>query len=367
VATPSTKCREASSEGADGVVLVKKINPSGYFIDGAATHPSPRRGIRSIKRVRLANFHASLRGAPAMTPALEIARELPPPGSSLKQAEQYTRWLATHHHENFTVVTYLLPHHLRQHFYNVYAYCRWADDLADEIADRARSLELLEWWHRELQQCYAGTATHPVFIALRNTVDAFSIPIVPFSDLVTAFRQDQTVHRYPTWDSLLGYCRYSANPVGRLVLYLCGYSDGDRQTLSDFTCTALQLANFWQDVSRDLEKDRIYIPLDLLAAHDLSESDLFGRVFDIRYVQVMRVLLERTRELFLKGLPLSNSVDRNLQIDIELFSRCGLALLDAIESIGYNTLQQRPTLTTGTKLKLIGRTLGQHALTYGRR
>jgi squalene synthase HpnC len=298
---------------------------------------------------------------------LEIARELPPSGSSLEQAEQYTRWLATHHYENFTVATYLLPRKLRQHFYNIYAYCRWADDLGDEVGDPSVSLELLDWWDAELQQCYSGMATHPVFIALRKTINTFNIPIVPFADLLTAFRQDQTTHRYPTWDSVIGYCRYSANPVGRLVLYLGGYDDFERQTLSDFTCTALQLANFWQDVSRDLEKDRIYIPLELLAVHGLNESDLFGKMFDFRYVELMRTLLGRTRELFTKGLPLAASVDRNLRIDIELFSRCGFALLDTIESTGYNTLQQRPTLSAATKLKLLGRALGEHALTYARR
>jgi len=302
-----------------------------------------------------------------MTPALEIARELPPAGSSLEQAEQYTRWLATHHYENFTVATYMLPRRLRQHFYNIYAYCRWADDLGDEIGDPARSLELLQWWHQELQQCYAGAATHPVFIALRHTIESFKIPILPFADLLTAFRQDQTVHRYPTWDSVIEYCRYSANPVGRLVLYLGGYGDTVRQTLSDFTCTALQLANFWQDVARDLEKDRIYIPIELMNSCGLSERDLFGKVFDARYVALMRLLVERTRELFHRGLPLAQSLDRSLRIDVELFSRCGLALLDAIESVGYNTLHQRPTLSAGTKLKLVGRALGEQALTYARR
>jgi phytoene/squalene synthetase len=151
------------------------------------------------------------------------------------------------------------------------------------------------------------------------------------------------------------------------VLYLGGYDDDERQSLSDFTCTALQLANFWQDVSRDLAKDRIYIPLDLAASCDLNESDLFGRVFDFRYVELMRLLLERTRELFHKGFPLAQSVDRSLRIDIELFSRCGLAVLDAIESCGYDTLHQRPTLSAVTKLKLVGRALGEHALTYARR
>src|ERR1041384_4562096 len=218
-----------------------------------------------------------------MPVSLEIARTLPPSGSPLPQAEKYTRWLARHHYENFSIATWLLPKHLRQHFYNIYAYCRWADDLGDEISDPALALELLNGWDEALRDCYAGKASHAVFIALRNTIDTFSIPITPFSDLLIAFRQDQTVHRYPTWDSVMGYCRYSANPVGRLVLYLCGYDDNERQTLSDFTCTALQLANFWQDVARDLEKDRIYIPLHSLHAHGLTEADIFGHVFDHRY------------------------------------------------------------------------------------
>ena len=303
----------------------------------------------------------------AMTPALEIARKLPPNGSSLKAAEEYTAQLAKRHYENFTVATYLLPAKLRQHFYNIYAYCRWADDLGDEIGDPAKSLELLDWWRDELRQCYAGDATHPVFVALRNTIKSFDIPISPFSDLVTAFCQDQTVRRYATWDGVLGYCQYSANPVGRLVLYLGGYADAERQTLSDFTCTALQLANFWQDVKRDLKKDRIYIPMDALGDCGISQSDLFAHVFDDRYVRLMQILVTRTREMFHKGLPLAQSLDPALRIDIELFSRCGLAVLDAIESIGYNTLQQRPVLSSATKLKLLGRALAARALTYVKR
>jgi squalene synthase HpnC len=302
-----------------------------------------------------------------MTPELEIARELPPAGSSLKEAQRYTHRLATEHYENFTVATYLLPRDLRQHFYNIYAYCRWADDLGDELGDPVRSLEMLDWWHEELRQCYAGKPKHPVFVALRHTTDQFRIPITPFADLLTAFRQDQTVTRYPTWEGVLQYCVYSANPVGRLVLYLGGYSDGDRQALSDFTCTALQLANFWQDVARDLKKNRIYIPLDSLAAAGLEESDLFRHNFDQRYVELMKVLVKRTRELFHKGMPLAQSLDRKLRIDIELFSRCGIAVLDSIESIGYNTLQQRPTLSAATKLKLLGRALVEHALAYVKR
>ncbi len=264
---------------------------------------------------------------------LELAEHVPPAGCSPEAAQQYTHWLATHHYENFNVVSWLLPKELHQHFYNVYAYCRWADDLGDEIPETSRALELLDWWERELDACYDGQPSHPVFVALRETIVAKDIPKQPFADLLKAFRQDQTVKRYPTWDAMLGYCVYSANPVGRLVLYLCGYRDEQRQHLSDATCTALQLANFWQDVSRDLEKGRIYIPLDAAAAQGLSEADIVERRFDDRYVQLMKDLIARTRLLFAEGMPLAKMVDGRLSVDLEMFSRGGLAVLDAIEAI----------------------------------
>ena len=295
-------------------------------------------------------------------PEIEIAASLPPLGCAVAEAEHYTHWLATHHYENFHVVSWMLPRQLRRHFYNVYAYCRWADDLGDEVADTHRALELLEWWENELNLCYEGRPSHPVFVALAQTIRAFDIPAQPFRDLLAAFRQDQTAHRYDTWAGLLGYCRYSANPVGRLVLYLCGYRDSERQRLSDATCTALQLANFWQDVSRDLDKGRIYIPIDALQHHGLEGSDIEARVFDERYAALMRELIARTRELFVEGWPLAASVDTRLSVDIELFSRGGLAVLDAVESIGYNTLAQRPAISGPQRLILLGRTLASRIL-----
>jgi squalene synthase HpnC len=295
---------------------------------------------------------------------LDISRGLPRPGCSLAEAESYTRWLATHHYENFNVVSWLLPRRLHQHFYNLYAYCRWADDLGDEIADSAKALELLDGWEEELRDCYAGRPSHPVFVALRETITACDIPIKPFSDLLLAFRQDQTLHRYRTFGDVLEYCRYSANPVGRLVLYLCGYRDAERQRLSDATCTALQLANFWQDVDRDLEKGRIYIPLDALAAHGLSEEDIVGRRFDGRYVSLLKELIARTRELFAAGMPLAESVDSALRVDIEMFSRGGLAVLDAIERIGYNTLEHRPSIPKSKQLRLLAGALSQRVFTH---
>jgi squalene synthase HpnC len=291
---------------------------------------------------------------------LEIAEHAPANNCSPAAAREYTRWLATHHYENFNVVSWLLPKDLHQHFYNVYAYCRWADDLGDEVPQKERALELLDWWERELDECYHGRPCHPVFVALRETITDKNIPKQPFADLLRAFRQDQNVKRYPTWESMIGYCVYSANPVGRLVLYLCGYRDEERQARSDATCTALQLANFWQDVSRDLEKGRIYIPLDVAAAHGLTERDLVERRFDKGYVSLMKDLIARTRHLFAKGAPLAKMVSGRLSIDLEMFSRGGVAVLDAIEAMGYDTLHQRPAISKSKQVRLLGRSLLTH-------
>jgi squalene synthase HpnC/squalene synthase HpnD len=291
---------------------------------------------------------------------LEIAEHAPSNNCAVATAEEYTRWLATHHYENFNVVSWLLPKDLHQHFYNVYAYCRWADDLGDEVPQKERALELLDWWERELDDCYHGRPAHPVFVALRETITAKNIPKQPFADLLRAFRQDQNVKRYPTWDSIIGYCVYSANPVGRLVLYLSGYSDQERQAMSDATCTALQLANFWQDVERDLEKGRIYIPLDIAAAHGLSEADIVDHHFDERFVGLMKDLIARTRLLFRQGAPLAKMVVGRLSVDLEMFSQGGLAVLDAIEAMGYDTLHNRPAISRTKQVRLLGRALLTH-------
>ncbi|HEY6388408.1 MAG TPA: squalene synthase HpnC [Candidatus Acidoferrum sp.] len=288
---------------------------------------------------------------------LEIAERAPANNCSPAAAQEYTRRLATHHYENFNVASWLLPKELHQHFYNLYAYCRWADDLGDEVPQKARALELLDWWERELDACYDGRPSHPVFVALRETITAKNIPKRPFADLLRAFRQDQNVKRYPTWDSMIDYCVYSANPVGRLVLCLCGYRDEEREAMSDATCTALQLANFWQDVERDLEKGRIYIPLDVAAFHGLTETEIVERRFDQRYVNLMKDLIARTRILFAQGAPLAKMVHGRLSIDLEMFSRGGLAVLDAIENMGYDTLHNRPAISKAKQVRLLGRSL----------
>ncbi|MGZ7100328.1 MAG: squalene synthase HpnC, partial [Candidatus Angelobacter sp.] len=249
--------------------------------------------------------------------------------------------------------TWFLPRRLRQHFYNVYAYCRISDDLGDEVGDPQQSLELLEQWETELDACYAGSPKHPVFVALAETVKQCSIPRHEFSDLLMAFRQDQTVTRFETFDDILAYCRYSANPVGHLVLYLCGYSDAERQQLSDYTCTALQLANFWQDVFVDYGKGRIYLPLEDLRRFGVTGEDIAQRRATPQFVAMMKFEVERARDWFARGLPLVKMVNRELAVDLELFSRGGQEILNAIERQGFDVLRARPEISKSRKLLLV--------------
>ncbi len=265
----------------------------------------------------------------------------------------YTRWLATSHYENFHVVSFLLPKRLHQDFYNVYSFCRWADDLGDEIGNTSESLRLLCWWRSELGRMYEGDASHPVFVALQGTVAKHSLPAQPFHDLITAFERDQTTTRYANFEEVFEYCKYSANPVGRLVLGLCGYQDAERHELSDATCTALQLANFWQDVTIDWQKDRVYLPLDLFEKHGCPIEAIPERRFDDRFRAVMKDAVEVARKLFLKGLPLADRVDRRLAIDLELFSRGGMKVLEKIERQGYNVLAARPAISKLERVVLL--------------
>jgi squalene synthase HpnC len=280
---------------------------------------------------------------------------------TMAESLAYTQWLATRHYENFHVVSFLLPKRLHQDFYNVYSFCRWADDLGDEIGDTAESLRLLAWWRGELHAMFAGQTSHPVFVALRGTVERHQLPIEPFDDLITAFEQDQRVTRYRNFEELFAYCRYSANPVGRLVLGLCGYRDAARQQLSDATCTALQLANFWQDVNVDWAKDRVYLPLDLLARHGSSVGAIAERRFDDKFRAAMKEAVGVARELFLKGLPLVDQVDRRLAIDLDLFSRGGMKVLDKIQRLDYNVLAARPAISKVERVGLLLGAIRRHA------
>jgi squalene synthase HpnC len=290
--------------------------------------------------------------------ALPPEYAIPDHAPSEADAREYCRRLARSHYENFSVASWFLPERLRQHFFNVYAYCRISDDLGDEVGDTTASLLLLDQWETELNACYDGHRTrprHPVFVALAETVRKFEIPKHEFADLLTAFRQDQSITRYETFNDLLGYCRYSANPVGHLVMYLCGYRDSERQLLSDYTCTALQLANFWQDVSADFAKGRIYLPLEDMRRFGVSEEMIRDGENSSAFSEMMRFEVERAREWFTQGLPLIAKVDRTLATDIELFSRGGQEILNAIERQNYAVLGRRPAISKARKLALVAR------------
>ena len=272
---------------------------------------------------------------------------------SLAEAQEYCRRLARSHYENFTVASWSLPSELRRHFYNIYAYCRWSDDLADETSGGAESLELLDWWQSQLDDCYRGIATHPVFVALRPTIDEFEIPIDPFRDLLIAFRQDQNCKRYETFNQLLEYCRNSAYPVGRLVLHLARCHDDQRGALSDSICTGLQLANFWQDVARDYDVGRIYLPQESCRAMGYEESMFAAHMFNSQFRQLLKSEVDRAESYLRGGEPLVSLVPHSIRLDVRLFIDGGLAILNAIRRIDYNVWRRRPEVNKFTKLRLL--------------
>jgi squalene synthase HpnC len=268
-------------------------------------------------------------------------------------ARAYCGRLTRTHYENFTVASWLLPRRLLHHFHAVYAYCRWADDLADEVGGGDRALNLLRWWRDELLRCYDGEPRHPVMIALSGTIRRFGIPSKPFLDLLEAFEQDQRVKRYRTFDQLMEYCRHSANPVGHLVLYLCESYDPERALLADHVCTALQLANFWQDVARDLDIARVYLPAEDCHRFGYSENDLQARRFTPAFGELLRFQVDRTRALFHRGVPLVDQMPPDVRTDIDLFIRGGLAILHGIEACRYNVWEKRPVLSRWQKAVLL--------------
>ena len=281
------------------------------------------------------------------------------PGSSERvtrdEASAYCARLTATHYENFSVVTRLTPPEHRPAFRSIYAFCRWSDDLGDEVGDPRRSLELLDWWRGELHALYDGRARHPVMIALGETVERYGIPIGPFEALISAFEQDQTVTEYLTYEQLLDYCTRSANPVGHLVLHVAGAFGPENARLSDATCTALQLANFWQDVARDLAIGRIYLPREDRERFGVAEADLRRLRFTPEFAALMKFEVGRARALFAEGRALVPRMPRSLAVDVDLFSRGGLAILDRIEARGFDVLTARPSLGRWTKVRLLAR------------
>jgi squalene synthase HpnC len=284
--------------------------------------------------------------------ALPASYRMPDVAPTLDEARAWCKQLAESHYENFHVATWFLPKALRPHFHAIYAYCRISDDLGDEVGDTSAALALLDLWGRELDGCYEGHARHPVFVALAETIRSCSIPKQPFADLLTAFRQDQVITRYGSMQEVLEYCRYSANPVGRLVLYACGYCDEERFRLSDATCSALQLANFWQDVRVDFAKDRVYLPQDDMRRFGVSDETIAAGVATTGLRALLDYEVDFARRLFEEGLPLIGMVGKELAVDLDLFSRGGLAILRAIERQDYDVLSARPAIAKRTKMAL---------------
>lgn len=294
---------------------------------------------------------------------------------SLSAARAYVRRLTQAHSENFSVVSWFLPRRYRPAFEAIYAFCRWADDLADESAD---PLELLDWWQDELDRCFSGQARHPVFVALAPVIEAHKLPREPFDDLIRAFRQDQQIHCYETWQQLLQYCALSANPVGRLILCLCDCRASWQWACSDATCTALQLTNFWQDVRRDLlHQGRIYIPQQIAAQNGLDLQQLQNRVAagsgaaaldamdgsaeQVRaYRATLRQVVNDTWPLFEEGKALWPSLPRDMLRTVMLFTFGGETVLRKIEKQHCGTLWRRPRLSRGHKLMLLGRAMGRN-------
>jgi squalene synthase HpnC len=287
--------------------------------------------------------------------AAELERYGPQAGAAppmtLPAARRYCRRLARHY-ENFTVASWLLPGGLRQHFFNIYAYCRWADDLADEIPDPAVSQELLEWWERQVYDCCQGRAVHPVFIALADTIQTFSIPPDPLVDLLVAFRQDQRINRFDTFEEVLDYCRHSANPVGRLVLYLGRCHTPDRAALADMVCTGLQLANFCQDVARDWHRGRIYLPLDHCRRFGYGEADFARHECNHDFRRLLAAEVARAEGFLRRGVPLVGMLPGALRLDVALFIAGGLGILAVIRRRRYDVWTERPALSRLEKLRI---------------
>jgi squalene synthase HpnC len=274
---------------------------------------------------------------------------------SLEEAQSWCRELTRLHYENFHVASMFVPLHARRHFDSIYAYCRVADDLGDEVADPAVAMRLLDAWGSMLDECYDAPerSMHPVFVALHETIVACGLPRQLFHDLLIAFRMDQVKTDYQTWQELLDYSHYSANPVGRLVLLVCGYREEPIALLSDKVCTALQLANFWQDVVEDKERGRRYIPAEWMDRFQIDEGQIEGRIFTPDFGAMMRDLVTRTRAMLAEGGEITRHVDRDLAVTLNLFRKGGAAILDGIAAQEYDVLRGRPVVSKSKKLSLL--------------
>jgi phytoene synthase len=263
------------------------------------------------------------------------------PAATVEEAFAYCEARARAHYENFPVGLFV-PRPKRRYVHALYSFARAADDFADEPIYEGVRKEKLDQWEALTHAAYRGEAEGPIFVALGETVRRLGIPKELLLDLLSAFRQDTEKTRYASWEELLDYCRRSANPVGRLVLLVFDQKGEDLPALSDAICTGLQLANHWQDVAIDLRKDRVYIPRELLARHQVGEWDLNAGTVDDRFRGLMAELVARARDLFAAGRPLCDRVGRDLRFEMRLTWLGGSRILDRIEAVGYDVYRRRP-------------------------
>jgi phytoene synthase len=262
-----------------------------------------------------------------------------------EEAFRYCRQLTRQRYENFPVASLLIPKDKRKYVATIYAFARIADDFADEPGmTPAERIDALQSWEEQLLLCGNGSARHPVFVALAQTIERFEIPLELLQDLLRAFRSDVTTNRHATFHDLVNYCRYSANPVGRLVLLLFNYRSEQLMKLSDSLCTALQLTNFWQDLSVDLQNNRVYLPQEDLERYQYSEEELFRRIWNPTFCRLMAFEVERTEQLFQQAKPLLREVGQDLALELRLTWHGGRRMLRKIEQLKYNVLTRRPTL-----------------------
>jgi len=279
----------------------------------------------------------------------------------LRAAFAHCRQLARTHYENFTVGSWLLPRRLRDEIAAVYAFARGADDIADEGEPGPHRLRRLGLWKEKLLACAQDpeAVDDPVFLALGYTIARHALPVGTLGDLLEAFRRDAAgeTRSFATFSDVLAYCRYSANPVGRIVLALFGYQDAERQERSDDICTALQLTNFWQDVAQDHARGRVYVPEEDLGRFPGSREAIAAGRANPAFRGLLAFEVERTRTLFTRGLPLAGLVEGRLAREVRMFAGGGLALLDRIAAVDHDVLGARPTLGRADLVRIMWRGL----------
>ena len=287
--------------------------------------------------------------------------------SLIKSSYKYCEKITKEHYENFPVASLLLPREKRKYIYSIYAFARAADDFADELnieGGKEKRLVLLQEWGQKLDDCYNRKAYSPIFIALMNTIEKCGIPKEPLENLLKAFKQDVIKNRYNDINEVLDYCKNSANPIGRLVLLVFGIKDDELFNFSDKICTALQLTNFWQDVSVDLEKDRIYIPLKDLTGYNVSENQLFAKDADNNFKNLIKSLVEYTEKIFFEGKELIVRTNTDIKLkklkkELKLTWFGGNMILTKIKDLDYDVLNNRPKINFMNKFDLIIKTFLQ--------